>query len=64
MRIMHKAIVAKYYLKNGKKSMAGCMGHVGATSFFPFKNLGMLWCMVGAYFLPNWWGLAHIIEEL
>lgn len=35
-----QAIGAKYTHRDGRVSTAGCMGHIGATSFFPSKNLG------------------------
>lgn len=35
-----QAIGSKYKFSNGEEKFSGCMGDLGATSFFPSKNLG------------------------
>ncbi|MDO1513419.1 DegT/DnrJ/EryC1/StrS family aminotransferase [Maribacter confluentis] len=55
-----QAIGAKYYASDGTKYMAGGIGHVGATSFFPSKNLGCYGD--GGAIFTNDDDLAHIIR--
>ena len=57
-----QAIGAKYLSETGKKHMAGSIGHVGATSFFPSKNLGCYGD--GGAIFTNDDELAHIIRGI
>jgi UDP-2-acetamido-2-deoxy-ribo-hexuluronate aminotransferase len=57
-----QAIGALYTSRNGEKSMAGTIGHVGATSFFPSKNLGAYGD--GGAIFTNDDALAHIIRGM
>ncbi|MBT8259570.1 MAG: DegT/DnrJ/EryC1/StrS family aminotransferase [Bacteroidia bacterium] len=55
-----QAIGANYTSGNGSKKKAGTIGHVGATSFFPSKNLGCYGD--GGAIFTNDDDLAHIIR--
>ena len=57
-----QAIGADYTFKNGKKQKLGTIGNVGATSFFPSKNLGC-YGDGGAIFTNND-ELAHILKGI
>ena len=57
-----QAIGAKYLSKSGEKKMAGTMGHIGATSFFPSKNLGCYGD--GGAIFTNDDDLAHTIRGI
>lgn len=57
-----QAIGGSYYSKDGSKLMAGTIGHVGATSFFPSKNLGCYGD--GGAIFTNDDDLAHIIRGI
>ncbi|GAA4965498.1 DegT/DnrJ/EryC1/StrS family aminotransferase [Algibacter aquimarinus] len=57
-----QAIGAYYTYKNGKKVKAGTIGNVGATSFFPSKNLGCYGD--GGAIFTNDDDLAHTIRGI
>lgn len=57
-----QAIGANYALADGSKQKVGSIGHVGATSFFPSKNLGCYGD--GGAIFTNDDQLAHIIRGI
>lgn len=57
-----QGIGADYISKDGSKSKAGAIGHIGATSFFPSKNLGCYGD--GGAIFTNDDHLAHIIRGI
>ena len=57
-----QAIGANYAWSNGTKAKAGTIGHVGATSFFPSKNLGCYGD--GGAIFTNDDDLAHTIRGI
>mgnify|MGYP003606797836 CR=1 FL=1 len=57
-----QAIGANYKFSDGSKKKAGTIGHVGATSFFPSKNLGCYGD--GGAIFTNDDKLAHIIRGI
>ncbi|WP_147677855.1 DegT/DnrJ/EryC1/StrS family aminotransferase [Algibacter pacificus] len=57
-----QAIGANYTYKNGEKVKAGTIGNVGATSFFPSKNLGCYGD--GGAIFTNDDALAHTIRGI
>ncbi len=57
-----QAIGADYLDRQGKKRKAGTIGHIGATSFFPSKNLGCYGD--GGALFTNDDALAHTIRGI
>jgi len=57
-----QAIGANYTFKNGTKKKAGTIGNVGATSFFPSKNLGCFGD--GGAIFTNYDDLAHTLRGI
>ncbi len=57
-----QAIGASYKSADGKKTKAGCIGHVASTSFFPSKNLGCYGD--GGAIFTNDDSLAHVLRGI
>ncbi|WP_041801423.1 DegT/DnrJ/EryC1/StrS family aminotransferase [Flagellimonas ruestringensis] len=57
-----QAIGGSYVSRDGKKQKAGTIGHIGATSFFPSKNLGCYGD--GGAIFTNDDDLAHTIRGI
>ena len=57
-----QAIGANYTFSDGRKQKAGTIGHIGATSFFPSKNLGCYGD--GGALFTNDDDLAHTIRGI
>ncbi len=57
-----QAIGANHTFKDGLKQKAGTIGHVGATSFFPSKNLGAYGD--GGAIFTNDDALAHVLRGI
>ena len=57
-----QAIGADYKAKDGSKQKVGTIGHVGATSFFPSKNLGCYGA--GGAIFTNDDALAHTLRGI
>ncbi len=57
-----QAIGANYQFSDGRRQKAGTLGHVGATSFFPSKNLGAYGD--GGALFTNDDALAHTIRGI
>jgi dTDP-4-amino-4,6-dideoxygalactose transaminase len=57
-----QAIGANHTFKDGRKQKAGTIGHVGATSFFPSKNLGAYGD--GGAIFTNDDTLAHVLRGI
>tara|TARA_R110002012_G_scaffold320461_1_gene544149 strand:+ start:229 stop:1362 length:1134 start_codon:yes stop_codon:yes gene_type:complete len=57
-----QAIGGNYHFKNGETQKTGAIGHIGATSFFPSKNLGCYGD--GGAIFTNDDDLAHTIRGI